>query len=649
MAWAAGARPGRARSSVSAGSPRGFAADRTASSASASSRSPGRPARYSTAELLAVERAALALVERGRDADAPAVTERARSTRSSGRAGSRSPTSRRRWCATVATSPSRVVCVVGLAGAGKTTATHAVAEVFAQRGHPGARRRAVRRRRREAPGRDRHPLDHAPPAARRGTPRRRPAAGCVLVVDEAGMAETRVLAPAARARRAGEREGDPDRRPAPAPRRRRGRPLRRHRRAPRRGRADARTAASATSSSATRSHAIRAGVGRDYLAFAEKRERLVVSESPVATRTRLLADWWEHARDDLAGNVMLALRRRDVAELNALARALMDSRRPARHASGSRSPGREFAAGDRIVCLRNSDALGVSNGTRGTVERIDPEQRTLTSPPTAATDRRAQPPLPRGRQRPARLRAHRPRRARASRSSAPSCSAPARRACRSGATSPSPARAQETRLYVTGNPREHESHFHDLDDRDPLTRFGRALEESAVERLAVDQRPLPSGPRHEARPEIERSALTPGGADAPPASRAEAPCALEDAIDRRTQARGSRARAEALRTSSRKRRDELRAEVELQRRSIDMVATSIVDLVATLEHARYDGRYSRARPRRRSGELGRASAQQNHSGARCSIPQARALALAYRPTTTSTRSATSELGYRLAA
>ena len=36
----------------------------------------------------------------------------------------------------VVTSPSRVVCVVGLAGAGKTTATHAVAQVFAQAGIP---------------------------------------------------------------------------------------------------------------------------------------------------------------------------------------------------------------------------------------------------------------------------------------------------------------------------------------------------------------------------------------------------------------------------------------------------------------------------------------------------------------------------------
>ena len=57
----------------------------------------------------------------------------------------------------VAASTDRVVCVVGLAGAGKTTATRAVAEAFADGRHRRARRGAVRRRRREAPGRDRHP------------------------------------------------------------------------------------------------------------------------------------------------------------------------------------------------------------------------------------------------------------------------------------------------------------------------------------------------------------------------------------------------------------------------------------------------------------------------------------------------------------
>jgi len=68
---------------------------------------------------------------------------------------------------------------------------------------------------------------------------------------------------------------------------------------------------------------------------------------------------------------------------------------------------------------------------------------------------------------------------------------------------------QQTRLYVTGVPRERESHFHDLDDRDPLTRLGQALEESAIERLALDQQPLPSGPLHDTRAEIEQFKPTP--------------------------------------------------------------------------------------------------------------------------------------------
>ena len=84
--------------------------------------SPGRPARYSTAELVAIEQAALALVERGLDAQAPSIpietldeTERAAELVLS--------EEQEAMVRAVATSPSRVVCVVGLAGAGKTTAT----------------------------------------------------------------------------------------------------------------------------------------------------------------------------------------------------------------------------------------------------------------------------------------------------------------------------------------------------------------------------------------------------------------------------------------------------------------------------------------------------------------------------------------------
>ena len=91
---------------------------------------------------------------------------------------------------------------------------------------------------------------------------------------------------------------------------------------------------------------------------------------------RLVADWWSHARSDLAGSVMIALRRRDVAELNALARGLMETNGRLGH-ERVMVAGREFASGDRIVSLRNSDRLGVKNGTRGTVERVDNASGTL--------------------------------------------------------------------------------------------------------------------------------------------------------------------------------------------------------------------------------------------------------------------------------
>ena len=203
---------------------------------------------------------------------------------------------------------------------------------------------------------------------------------------------------------------------------------------------------------------------------------------------------------------MLALRRRDVAELNQLARALMDSRRPPRP-DRLTVAGREFAAGDRVVCLRNNDRLGVKNGTRGTVERIDRERANADDRHRRRRPRRAQPPLPRGRQRPPRLRAHRPRRPGPHRR--PRLRARLRRGRLQewGYVALSRARA-ETRLYVTGTPREHESALPRPDDRDPLTRLAQALEESAVERLAIDQHPLERAPNTRPAPKSSAPSQT---------------------------------------------------------------------------------------------------------------------------------------------
>lgn len=83
--------------------------------------------------------------------------------------------------------------------------------------------------------------------------------------------------------------------------------------------------------------------------------------------------------------VMLAHRRDDVAKLNPLARATVDA------AGGLSGPtldvdGREFRAGDRVICLANRFRLGLKNGMRGTVIAVDPEARTLTLRTTDGRD-----------------------------------------------------------------------------------------------------------------------------------------------------------------------------------------------------------------------------------------------------------------------
>ena len=161
--------------------------------------------------------------------------------------------------------------------------------------------------------------------------------------------------------------------------------------------------------------AVRDGTRRDYLAFAEANGRLVVSDNPVATKARLLADSRREASLDPAGNVMIALRRRDLAELNTLAHGLMDGHGRLGNDRLSLG-GREFAPGDRVVCRRNDTVLNVNNGTRGTVEAAE----TCGTPtPSQVTRARALP------------------------SNAPSSSRAPTRVCRSGGRSLSPAPANK--------------------------------------------------------------------------------------------------------------------------------------------------------------------------------------------------------------
>ena len=87
-----------------------------------------------------------------------------------------------------------------------------------------------------------------------------------------------------------------------------------------------------------------------------------------------LVDGWDTARREQPGQsqIMLAHTRADVAELNQLARARMRAAGDlgADHVLQTERGERAFAAGDRLLFLRNERSLGVKNGTLGTVDEI---------------------------------------------------------------------------------------------------------------------------------------------------------------------------------------------------------------------------------------------------------------------------------------
>jgi len=328
---------------------------------------PGRPARFTTRELLQVERDVLELALARRDVDAPSPDKKllARMLMQSG-AGL---TGEQRMLVHEASSRrERVVCVVGAAGAGKTTALRVLADAYRETGVPvlGA-----------APsGRAADELAHASGIAGStlhrllldahvagGLPR-----GCVLIVDEAGMAETRLLAPLLelvdRAEGKAILVGDPHQLPAvgagglyPALCERLG-------------------AISLVENRRQRDLSerealvrLRAGNPEAYLTHAASRGRLHLDRDPTVAKQRLLEDWWRVAEHDLGGTVMLAYRRADVRDLNDAARTLLT--RAGRLGQALAVGEREFRVGDRVLCRRNDARLGVRNGMRATVASLD--------------------------------------------------------------------------------------------------------------------------------------------------------------------------------------------------------------------------------------------------------------------------------------
>ncbi|CAN5717143.1 MobF family relaxase [soil metagenome] len=439
---------------------------------------PCRPARFTTRELLDVERGALELALAGRGVGAPRalpervpIEERAELT-----------DEQRILVREACMSRDRVVCAVGVAGSGKTTALMVLGAAYRQARIPvlGA-----------APsGRAADELATATAIrsstihrllldAQRegGLPR-----SCVVVGDEAGRAETHILAPLLRlVDEAGGKAilvGDPGQLPAvgagglfPALCDRLGAiGLSENRRQHDPAERDALAR-------------LRAGDPEPYLAHAASGGRLHIEDDATSAKRRLLEDWWHAAQRDTGGTVMLAYRRDDVFELNDAARALMLNAGRL-EAEALQLGRREFRVCDRAICRRNDARCDVRNGTRGSVVELDCVAQSLTLRTDAGALRRinvhyAAEHLDHAYA----LTGHAAQAATVDRAFVLLADQGALRAW--GYVACSRART-ETRLYGVGDAHERESHGHDVDPDPASVRIARALTAPSSEPLALE-------------------------------------------------------------------------------------------------------------------------------------------------------------------
>jgi conjugative relaxase-like TrwC/TraI family protein len=454
----------------------------------------GRPGWFSTVELLRKERVALQLAAAGRDVRVPIVSPATVEQV----AREREPTLAAEQLALVrdaASSPDRVVCVAGHAGAGKTTALAALADAYRRDGHAviGAAPSGIAAANLAAetgiPSGTLHRL-LAETRQRGGLPRH-----CLVVVDEAAMADTRTLTrllfQVEYAHGKAVLVGDPAQLPAVGP--------------------GGLFAAIVERNGAIELHSnrrqrdelerhalalLREGRSRDYLAHAAEQGRLTVAAGRVEAKAQLVADWWQTGRDDPVGSVMIAYRRADIAELNTVARALLERDGLLGRERLRLNDGPELAAGDRILCTRNDRRLQIANGNRGTITAVDREQhavevdlddhRRLTLPARYLDAGHVAHAYA--------LTGHKTQGLTLERAFV---LADDRRALKEwGYVALSRAR-EDTRLYTTANELEPDASPHRREPAEPLDRLAEALTRPAAETLALDT--TPARPDHAGR------------------------------------------------------------------------------------------------------------------------------------------------------
>jgi hypothetical protein len=455
----------------------------------------GRPGAFSTDELLRREQVALELAAHGRQVSVPTVSPATVDQVALGR--KRLAAEQVAMLHAVASSPDRVVCVVGHAGAGKTTALAALADAYQRDGHgvigaaPSGVAAANLATETRIPAGTLHRL-LAEARERGGLPR-----GCLLIVDEAAMADTRILTrvllQVERAEGKAVLVGDPAQLPAVGPGGLFSAIVERY------GAVELHDNRRQRDELERRALALlREGRSRDYLAHAAGQGRLTVAAGRVEAKAQLVADWWQAAQIDLSGSVMIAYRRADVAELNAVARILLDREGHLGRDRLRLDNCAELAVGDRVLFTRNDRRLEIANGSRGTVCSVDRERRAVEV--ELDHGRRLTLPtryLEAGHVSHAyTLTGHKTQGLTVERAFV---LADDRRALREwGYVAFSRAREQ-TRLYATATELEPDASPHRVEPDGPVDRLAEALTRPAAETLALDATTTPRDPSERAR------------------------------------------------------------------------------------------------------------------------------------------------------
>jgi len=120
---------------------------------------------------------------------------------------------------------------------------------------------------------------------------------------------------------------------------------------------------------------IREGAGGEALSIYQGAERVTVSDDPLARREAMVSDWWR-SFDQGEDALMIAKRNAEVRELNALARQQMKA---AGRLGGEEVEvgGARFAAGDQIITRINDQRAQIFNRERWRVAEVDAESRRL--------------------------------------------------------------------------------------------------------------------------------------------------------------------------------------------------------------------------------------------------------------------------------